>query len=494
MLKIKDLIYLNSFNISEDSIDFQADSLKKKDSFVDLYASAVRGNGIKVIDDRQKYIDIFRQQSSGYNICRFVPASGAATRMFKRLISFYNNFEDFDIEAGGFYSVKNSFDNLDKFAFWSELGKEISDISDKQYIAGKILYNGLNYSNLPKALIKFHKYSVEHRTAFEEHFLESLGVYSGHQHIHFTVSEDFIEDFKIELDLIKRKHGLAEFDISFSIQDKSTDTISVDLEGDFVRDEAGNLLLRPGGHGSLLKNLNEIDSDIIFIKNIDNVIHGALLDKVIPYKQLLGGILVDIVNKLSGIHKSLDNPDPETILAAERFLSETFGLDFTEYKSKPEKMAELIRDAINKPIRVCGMVSNTGEPGGGPFWVKDKNGKISLQIIEKAQININNPKQAEILAQSTHFNPVDIVCYVKDVDGNKFNLYNYVDYNACFISEKTYNGRNIKVLEHPGLWNGAMADWLTIFVEVPLITFNPVKEVNDLLRPEHLGELSNNDK
>lgn len=492
MLKIKDLIFLNMFNISEESIEMQCESLKKKDSFVDLYAAAIPGKGINLALDTQKYIDIFRKQASGYEICRFVPASGAATRMFKRLISFYNNPDNFDIEDGEFYSVRNTFENLTKFAFGTELAKIVNDFSDNHKLSESILYSDFHYAKLPKALIKFHKYPLDSLTAFEEHFHESLGVYSGHQKIHFTVSEEFIEDFKIELDLIKSKHGLAEFDISFSMQDKSTDTISVNEDGNLVRDEAGNLLLRPGGHGSLLKNLNEIDSDIIFIKNIDNVIHGTLLDKVIPYKQLLGGILIDIVNKLTGIHKSLENSDAEIIADAERFLIETFGLDFTEYKSKPERLPELIRAAINKPIRVCGMVKNTGEPGGGPFWVKDKSGEISLQIIEKAQINTNNPKQAEILAQSTHFNPVDIVCYVKDFEGNKFNLNNYVDHNACFISEKTYNGMNIRVLEHPGLWNGAMADWLTIFVEVPLITFNPVKEVNDLLRPEHLGDLSHN--
>ncbi len=490
MLKLKDLIYLNDFNICEESIEKQVESLRKKDSFVELHSAAVPGNGIVIPDDVKKYVEIFRKKAADYDICRFVPASGAATRMFKRLITFCNNQENFKLNDGGFYSVQNTFDNLEKFAFWSELSEEITEISDKHDIAEKILYKCLNYANLPKAIIKFHKYAGEISTSFEEHFHESFGVFPKDQKIHFTVSEEFIENFKIELDFIKAKHGLGEFDISFSFQDKSTDTISLDDAGNFVRDEDGNLLLRPGGHGSLLKNLNEIDSDIIFIKNIDNVIHGALLDKVIPYKQLLGGMLIDIVNNSRILYKTLENPDDRAIAEAERFLSDTFGLDFSKYKSKSNQLPAVLRKSLNKPIRICGMVQNTGEPGGGPFWVKDKKGNISLQIIEKAQINTNNAKQAEILGQSTHFNPVDIVCYVKNAEGEKLDLNDFVDHNTCFVSEKTYRGENIRVLEHPGLWNGAMADWLTVFVEVPLITFNPVKEINDLLRPEHLGELS----
>ncbi|MDD3741872.1 MAG: DUF4301 family protein, partial [Bacteroidales bacterium] len=270
--------------------------------------------------------------------------------------------------------------------------------------------------------------------------------------------------------------------VDFSVQEKSTDTIAMYDDGSPARDEAGNLLLRPGGHGALIQNLNKIDADIIFIKNIDNLTHGDYLEETIPYKKLLGGLLIDIIEKNQIIYKNISSENYSGhIINAKNYLETELGADF----SKTPNLREEILRFINRPIRVCGMVKNTGEPGGGPFWVLNAYRTISLQIVEKAQIDLSIQDQNEKFMSATHFNPVDLVCYTKSPIGNKFNLNDFVDKNACFISEKTHMGKKIRVIEHPGLWNGAMANWLTVFVEVPLITFNPVKELNDLLRKEH---------
>jgi hypothetical protein len=266
------------------------------------------------------------------------------------------------------------------------------------------------------------------------------------------------------------------------VQEKSTDTIALYDDGNIARDNEDNILLRPGGHGALLQNLNKIDADIVFVKNIDNLTHGDYLNETVAYKKLLGGVLIETVEELQKINSKLKNsPNESAIESSIADIKKEFNVDF--YNSK-DKVKDILA-FINRPIRVCGMVQNTGEPGGGPFWVKNSDGTISLQIVEKAQINLDLKDQQKHFKAATHFNPVDLVCYLKNPEGEKFNLNNYVDKNACFVSEKTYQGKNIRVLEHPGLWNGAMADWLTIFVEVPLNTFNPVKELNDLLRQMH---------
>lgn len=482
MFTKEDLNYLKSFGITEQEANRQAKLLSKTDSFIEIYAPATIDNGIKSVSDSEKHIEIFENKNGGYKLCKFVPASGAATRMFKRLISFHQEPSLKNLNEGDFYSVKSGFEQIEKFAFFNTLKSKELSLENLEDLAEKILYSGLGYSGIPKGLIEFHNYPEGSRTAFEEHLHEAIEIDStGEIDIHLTVSPEFVDDFKVKLDTIQSITGI-NLDVSFSVQEKSTDTIALYDNGSIVRDENGNVLLRPGGHGALLQNLNKIDADIVFVKNIDNLTHADYLKETIAYKKLLGGILIDILEKTKTIYNSVsNNPTKEDIDSAKTYLEKELGADFSQTKDLKKEIINF----INRPIRVCGMVKNTGEPGGGPFWVRNAYNTISLQIVEKAQINLNNPTQLQHFNNATHFNPVDMVCYLKDQSGNKLDLNKYVDKDACFISDKTYNGKNIKVLEHPGLWNGAMANWLTVFVEVPLETFNPVKELNDLLRKMH---------
>jgi hypothetical protein len=487
MLKVKDLIYLNNLNIAEEQINEQLEILNKNNSFIELEECATPKNGIKVINDLKEFISIFDANANNYLMCKFVPASGAATRMFKRLISFLEEKENYPYDQGGLYSVKNTIDNIKKFAFSEKIEECVEDLNDKYEIVDAILYSCLNYSNLPKGLLDFHKYIADVKTAFEEHIFEARMISDKLKKIHFTISEEYQSLFNEKLDEIGSKIEISDIEISFSYQDKSTDTIAILENGKIARNKDGEILLRPGGHGALIKNLNEIDADIVFIKNIDNVVHQSLLEKNIDYKKLLGGILIQSVQNIHKHFHLVNNDQESAIEKTLVFLENEFGISPNLDNKTYQERKEILLALLNKPIRVCGMVQNTGEPGGGPFWVKNNDDVKSLQIIEKAQINLDNLKQKEIFDKSTHFNPVDLVCYLKNPLDEKFDLYEFVDKRSSFVSEKTYQGEKIRVLEHPGLWNGAMANWLTIFVDVPLITFNPVKELNDLLRKEHLG-------
>ncbi len=480
MIENNDINYLNSFDISEAEVKRQIELLKKNDSYLKIHAPAIPENGIKQIDEINNYVNLFENQTYNYKICKFVPASGAATRMFKRLISFDQNPTVDNFNDGDNFSVQAGFEKLQDFAFYNTL-KSCEGFSEAPaQLAEAILYSCLGYGGIPKGLIEFHKYNKESRTAFEEHLHEAVKLSSGEISIHLTVSPEFLDGFKSKLEEIRTKTGI-NINVSFSIQEKSTDTVALYDDGSLAKNEDGNILLRPGGHGALIQNLNKIDADIVFVKNIDNLTHGDYLDETIAFKKLLGGVLIDTVNRIHEIYSKLNkSPDNSYIEAALQYLKEEFNINFNDSNDKVKDILEF----INRPIRVCGMVKNTGEPGGGPYWV-EKNGKTSLQIVEKAQIDLSKNNQKEHLTNATHFNPVDLVCYLKSPDGEKFDLNNFVDNEACFVSEKTHLGKNIRVLEHPGLWNGAMANWLTIFVEVPLITFNPVKELNDLLRPMH---------
>ncbi len=483
MLSKDDIGYLNNFGITEESALEQIELLKKNDSFLHISAPATPGKGIMIVEKPEEYVNIFDVESGNYKICKFVPASGAATRMFKRLISFHQEPNLKNLNEGDFYSVKSGFEKIEIFAFFNTLKSSCANLENLEQLADKILYSGLGYAGIPKGLIEFHQYDNQSRTAFEEHLHESVGMSNGGNEIdiHLTVSPEHKDAFERTLDEIKAKTGL-NLNVSFSFQEKSTDTLALYEDESLVRDNNGNLLLRPGGHGALLQNLNKLDADIIFVKNIDNLTHGDYLEETIQYKKMLGGILINIVKKLSEIFKNVSSAKSgDEIKNAAEYLEKEFGADF----SKSANLKEDVLTFINRPVRVCGMVKNTGEPGGGPFWVRNADGTDSLQIVEKAQINLNLPDQKEYFNGATHFNPVDLVCYLKNPEGKKLDLNNFVDKNACFVSEKTHQGKSIRVLEHPGLWNGAMADWLTIFVEVPLITFNPVKELNDLLRKEH---------
>lgn len=484
MLTNSDLNFLSKFGISENQVYEQIDLLNKNNSYVEVLEPATSLNGIRTFNSEEidHYCKIFEREIEKLSICKFVPASGAATRMFKRLISYHKSHSEKDYNDGDFYSVKTTIENIDKFAFYDSLQKHLKEKNNPETIVEKILYSGLSYSGIPKGLIEFHKYGTKTRTAFAEQIYESIALLNNKkiEEIHFTISPEFEQDFINEknfvLDQLQKN-----LNINFSFQERNTDTIAIYNNGDIVRDETGNILLRPGGHGALLQNLNRLNYDIIFIKNIDNLIHGDYLESIIKYKKLLGGILIEISYKLKDFYNQLINEtSSEAYYEILDYLKNNFGADFTSSKDIKSDLLSY----INRPVRVCGMVKNTGEPGGGPFWIKRGTGK-SLQIIEKAQINEKNSQQKECLLNSTHFNPVDIVCNIKAPSGEKLDLNNFVDKNSCFISQKSYNGNDIRVLELPGLWNGAMADWLTIFVEIPLITFNPVKEINDLLRKEH---------
>ena len=394
---------------------------------------------------------------------------------------------------------------LDKFPFYEEVLKatkgyhsNFDDLSnnEKMYAFVQTLLDEkrLNYGFCPKGLLPFHKYKDHISTAFEEHLFEAALCASseGKANLHFTISEKYNHTFDKEFERIERiveDKTKTAFEISFSYQKQSTDTIAVDLNNEPFRDENNNLLFRPSGHGALLENLNDLDADLIFIKNIDNVVVYKFEEKVAEYKKLLAGLLLEIQEQSYKYLKDLTNKNlnDKDLIKMAQFLSSKMNVviseDFEKYSLKYQKA--YLFEKLNRPIRVCGMVKNEGEPGGGPFWVKDENGNISLQIVESAQIDKENKFQKSIFKNATHFNPVDLVCGVKDFKGNKFDLTKFTDPKTAFITMKTKLGHDIKAMELPGLWNGSMANWNTIFVEVPLITFNPVKTVNDLLKAAH---------
>ncbi len=484
-----DINYLKSNGIESNQVKEQFDLLKKNNSYLCITAPATPERGIVKPVNVDSLIAAFDQKKSDYDICKFVPASGAATRMFKRLIGFHNSADLKNLHDGDIHSVNNTFKDISKFAFFEKFNSLNKENLDLRSMASIILYDGLNYSSLPKGLIDFHKYSDNSRTSFEEHLHEALAMSDETKpiDIHLTISREHFESFNNKLNEIQKAKDL-KLNVSFSFQESSTNTIAIYSDESLVRDEIGNLLLRPGGHGALLQNLNKIDSDIIFVKNIDNVAHFDFIQDTVDNKKLLGGILIEAIGNVKNHFEILtaDNVSNDDIDKVCQYLISTFGIDFSGSKN----IIDDLLNFLNRPIKVCGMVQNTGEPGGGPFWVKNKNGSESLQIVEKAQIDLSQQSQDDIFNQSTHFNPVDLVCYLKNPEGKKFDLNSFVDKNACFISEKTHQGKDIRVLEHPGLWNGAMANWITLFVEVPLSTFNPVKELNDLLKPMHQPKMS----
>jgi hypothetical protein len=421
---------------------------------------------------------------------KFVPASGAATRMFKTLYEYVQNpvsNKEIDI----FLS------NLNKFAFFSELKKNLAtkgiDIvsGDKTKVVQELIEStGLNYGNLPKGLLQFHSYSDGSRTSVEEHVSEGYKYAFAKEKmkLHFTISPEHEPIFLKEFEKMEAKYkSKGVLDIKYSFQKKSTDTLAVDMKNEPLIDKNGHLVFRPGGHGALLENLNDIDADLIFVKNIDNVVPDYLCHVTVKYKKALAGLLVSLKTQIADILSYLEWHDTYTEkrkndIAA--FLKKYLSINVPDNLDNTI-FAGYIKSKLDKPIRVCGMVKNAGEPGGGPFWVFNRKGEASLQIIESSQVDPNNSKQQEILNSATHFNPVDLVCYTKDYSGHKFNLLKYRDSNSGFVTEKSINGLKIKAQELPGLWNGGMSHWITLFVEVPLETFNPVKTINDLLRKEH---------
>jgi hypothetical protein len=487
----KDLDKIKLRGASLETIQQQIENFKKGFPYLNVIKAATIGDGIIALSDSQagKYAKFFDGKAPKLKLLKFVPASGAATRMFKSLFSAKD-------EGKLDKSVNEFLERLKDFAFYDTLVKTIgAESGDYQTVLEYLLTDkGLDYGSLPKGLLHFHKYGKTARTPVEEHLVEGAKYANsnGKVKLHFTVSPEHRKKFKALIDSVLPKYEAkykVKYSISFSEQKPSTDTIAVNMDNTPFRSGNDELLFRPAGHGALLENLNEQEADIIFIKNVDNVVPDRLKSKTILYKKALAGLLLDYQEKIFSYLTKLYNDEVD-----EKLLKEI--LNFLETKLctlPPDGFASYSVDAqmdyckrkLNRPIRLCGMVKNVGEPGGGPFWAKDPDSSVSLQVVESAQIDLGNPQQKEIFDKATHFNPVDLICSVKDYKGNKFNLLNFRDPMTGFITQKSQSGKDLKAQELPGLWNGAMSDWNTLFVEVPLITFNPVKTVNDLLRNEH---------
>ena len=504
MLTQQDLKQLAQKGISEQQIETQLGQFKTGFPFLKLEAAAAIGRGIvaPTSDEGRKYVDAWQKyKAAGKRVVKFVPASGAASRMFKDMFAFVD--ADYDKPTTDF--EKKYFDNIDKFAFYDELdavcqknnGKGIKELvkegNFKAIAANMLKAEGLNYGQLPKGLLLFHNYPEGPRTPMEEHLVEGAlyAASNGEAHVHFTVSHEHMELFKQKVaqkvDMYAKKYGIA-YDITFSEQKPSTDTVAANPDGTPFRNSDGSLLFRPGGHGALIENLNEIEADVIFVKNIDNVVPDRLKGDTVLWKQIIAGVLVTLQKKAFEYLELLDSGKytHEQIEEIIRFVQNDLCCRKADIKELEDAdLVIYLRKKLNRPMRVCGVVKNVGEPGGGPFLTYNQDGTVSLQILESSQIDKSNKEYMEMFTKGTHFNPVDLVCAVKDYKGNAFDLPKFVDPTTGFISQKSKSGKELQALELPGLWNGAMSDWSTIFVEVPLSTFNPVKTVNDLLREQH---------
>lgn len=504
MLTQQDLKQLAQKGISEAQIERQLGEFKTGFPFLKLEAAAAIGKGIVAPSEaeRKQYVEAWQQyKAGGKKVVKFVPASGAASRMFKDMFAFVD--ADYDVPTTDF--EKKYFDNIEKFAFYGELdavcqknqGKGIKALmaegNYKAVAANMLKAEGLNYGQLPKGLLLFHNYAEGPRTPMEEHLVEGAlyAASNGEAHVHFTVSHEHMELFKAKVaqkaDIYAKKYGI-KYDISFSEQKPSTDTVAANPDGTLFRNSDGSLLFRPGGHGALIENLNEIEADVIFVKNIDNVVPDRLKDDTVEWKQVIAGVLVTLQKKAFEYLRLLDSGKytHEQIEEMIRFVQQDLCCRKADIKELEDADLVLyLHQKLNRPMRVCGVVKNVGEPGGGPFLTYNQDGTVSLQILESSQIDKSNKEYMEMFTKGTHFNPVDLVCAVKDYKGNAFDLPKYVDPTTGFISQKSKSGKELQALELPGLWNGAMSDWSTVFVEVPLSTFNPVKTVNDLLRDQH---------
>lgn len=506
-----DILLLEEKKISIEKIKKQTEMFKEGIPFVTLKRPAIISDGIVKADIDYEaamiaYYDSFKER---LNIIKFVPASGAASRMFKALFNFLEDYKPQEEDLST-YLEKPENSEISKFHTGAErfpFYKLVLDRLGDKYTSGlsegaklyafvrEMLYpQGLNYGFYPKGMLPFHQYSDHSATPFEEHLKEASDYVEvgNNATLHFTISEQHVSLFENAIreiaPKVSEKTG-TQFKVSYSFQKSSTDTVAVTLENDFFRNDDNSMLFRPGGHGALIENLNELDADIVFIKNVDNVVVSRFASEISRSKKVLGGLLLKLQQQAFKFAALLEegNINGDDLVEIINFLENKLNVCFVENFSgfTLSDQIEILKDKINRPIRVCGMVKNEGEPGGGPFWIKDTHDHISLQIVESAQVNLENENQLSIFKGATHFNPVDLVCGIKNYKGEKYNLLNFVDTKQGFITQKTKDGKDLKALELPGLWNGAMAFWNTIFVEVPLITFNPVKTVNDLLKPAH---------
>jgi hypothetical protein len=504
----RDLEQLSEKGITPGSIEIQLENFRKGFPPITLVAAATAGDGIIRLarEEVSAYAEKYRNRQRDLRIMKFIPASGAATRMFKSLFEYLNEAGKKGAGAKVPPEIEEFIGGLGKLALREDLeesirlkGKDLGtllaggDIPD--IIRTVLQEDGLNYGQLPKGLLRFHKYPHECRTPLEEHLVEGAEYCLGkgdRVNLHFTVSEEHLDHFK---ELLKQRKSHYEdlngvrHDVGFSVQRSFTDTLAVDPENKPFREVDGRLVFRPGGHGALLTNLTELDADLIFIKNIDNVCPDRMKPVTSLYKSALAGILLEYRETVFRYIRILDAGDHSALHEIGDFLENKL---FTRVSEADKQLdgrdkASFLRRKLNRPMRVCGMVRNEGEPGGGPFWARNRDGSISLQIVESAQIDFSNPQQSSIAGNATHFNPVDLVCATRDYLGHAFNLNDHVDPETGFISVKSKDGRSLKAQELPGLWNGAMSDWNTLFVEVPIETFNPVKTINDLLRSEHMA-------
>jgi len=504
MLSQKDLEQIAEKGITEEQVNSQLNEFKTGFPFLKLEAAAGIGRGVAAPDssERAKFIEAWDKYKGGsHKVVKFVPASGAASRMFKNMFAFVE--AEYDMPTTDF--EKAYFDNIEKFAFYDELDKAcqrnegkgikalIAEGNYKAVAANMLQEKGLNYGQLPKGLLLFHKYQEGARTPMEEHLVEGAlyAACGGEANVHFTVSHEHKALFEKRVEekakMYADKYGIS-YNISFSEQKPSTDTIAANPDNTPFRNADGSLLFRPGGHGALIQNLNDIDADVVFIKNIDNVVPDRLKADTVEYKQLLAGILVTLQQKAFSYLRLLDSGEynHEKLEEIIRFLQRDLCCRKSDIKELEDAdLVIYLHKKLNRPMRVCGVVKNVGEPGGGPFLTYNHDGTVSLQILESSQIDKNNKDYMRMFTEGTHFNPVDLVCAIKDYKGKAFNLPDFVDRSTGFISSKSKGGKELKALELPGLWNGAMSDWNTVFVEVPLVTFNPVKTVNDLLREQH---------
>lgn len=505
MLNAKDLELLAAKGIREEQIEEQLACFEKGFPFLEIEASASVEKGINVISQeaQAKYMEIWDAYlAKNKKIVKFVPASGAASRMFKNLYGFLS--ADYDVPTTAF--EKKFFDEIENFAFYPALnaqcmkneGKDIPSLVSagvyKSVVSNLLESKGLNYGSLPKGLLLFHKYPSGPRTAMEEHLAEGA-MYAknnvGEVNIHFTVSPEhkaLFEKLVAEKVPVYEDRFSVKYDVSFSIQKPSTDTIAASMDNSPFRTKDGSLFFRPGGHGALIENLNDVDADVIFVKNIDNVVPDSFKCYTVIWKKVIAGVLVSLQEKIFNYLNLIETGKYNHAQIEEmiHFLQNELCVRKKDIKTLEDADLILyIKSKLLRPLRVCGMVKNVGEPGGGPFLAVNPDGTVSLQILESSQIDMNDPQKKALFEKGTHFNPVDLVCAVKNHKGEKYHLPDFVDKNTGFISQKSKDGRELKALELPGLWNGAMSDWNTVFVEVPISTFNPVKTVNDLLRKEH---------
>ena len=501
-MRKEDILQLQERNVTEEQVERQVAQLKRGTAYVRLIRPATIDDGIiRMTDDHVKQMTkAFEEDREYYQFTKFVPASGAASRMFKNLFAFIEDGMETKF-------TEIFFAHIHSFAFFSDLnqaaeklyGTDVDTMLKEgrkvDVVKALLLDDGLGYGKLPKALLKFHHYEGFNRLALEEHLVEAARYATdsnGVAKLHFTVSPEHEALFKATVDRLKddyeKKYGV-RYDISYSCQKPSTDTVAIDADGNLFREKDGKLLFRPGGHGALIENLNDLGQEIVFVKNIDNIVPETRMETTVTYKKALAGMLLRLQQRSFEYLELLDEGDltEDDLNEIMHFAKEQLHIDIPEFVKAYEPMEKIdfLYDRLNRPMRICGMVKNEGEPGGGPFWIKNDDDEVSLQIIESSQINHGKEDQEAIFKGSTHFNPVDLVCGCWNYKGEAFNLLDYVDPNTGFVSSKSKDGRELKALELPGLWNGAMADWITLFVEVPIETFNPVKTVNDLLKPMH---------